>query len=272
MNHRLYLSPAFAEAWDGKDVFAEAFALEGEVFRKVKSRRTFRFELGGRGYFAKIHHGVGWREIFKNLLQFKLPVLGADNEYLALRRLAAIGVDSMTPAAYAARGANPARFESFLITEELTDTVSLEDYCRDWTANPPSFTEKNALLSKVARMTSLMHRAGINHRDCYICHFLLKRDSIGSGEYKLHIIDLHRAQLRHRVPYRYRVKDVAGLYFSAMDLGLTRRDVLRFIREYADAPLKKALRCDRPFWRAVDRTAQRLFRKVHHQEPPRIGM
>ncbi len=266
MNHRLYLSPAFAEAWDGKDVFAEAFALEGEIFRKVKSRRTFRFELGGHGYFAKIHHGVGWREIFKNLLQFKLPVLGADNEYLALRRLAAIGVDSMTPAAYAARGANPARFESFLITEELTDTVSLEDYCRNWAVNPPSFSEKNALLSKVARMTSLMHRAGINHRDCYICHFLLKRDSIGGGEYKLHIIDLHRAQLRHKVPYRYRVKDVAGLYFSAMELGLTRRDLLRFIREYADAPLKVALHRDRKFWIAVDRTARRLFRKVHHRE------
>ena len=58
MTELIDLAPEFAEAWRGRDPFEAAFALEGEVFRKVKSRRTFRFELNGNGYCAKIHHAA----------------------------------------------------------------------------------------------------------------------------------------------------------------------------------------------------------------------
>ena len=68
MADHIDLAPEFAAAWKGRDPFEAVSELEGEVFRKVKSRRTFRFEFGGNGYFAKIHHGVGWREIIKNWL------------------------------------------------------------------------------------------------------------------------------------------------------------------------------------------------------------
>jgi hypothetical protein len=43
------------------------------------------------------------------------------------------------------------------------------------------------------------------------------------------LIDLHRAQLRKKTPRRWVVKDVAGLYFSVMDIGLTQRDLFRFV-------------------------------------------
>ena len=62
-----------------------------------------------------------------------------------------------------------------------------------------------------------MHAAGINHRDCYICHFLLHLPFSGKEEeLKISVIDLHRAQLRTRVPRRWRDKDLIGLYFSSM--------------------------------------------------------
>lgn len=248
--NEIFLNDIFTELWHGLDPIAEADKLDGEVFREVKTRRTFRFELNGCGYFAKIHKGVGWREILKNLFQMKMPVLGASNEYHAIRLLEKLGVSTMTPAAYASRGTNPAGIESFLITEELTEVISLEDYCRDWENSPPSFHEKNALIRELARTAAAMHDNGLNHRDCYICHFLLKK-STG----KLHVIDLHRAQIRKRIPYRYRVKDTAGLYFSAMDCGLTRRDLLRFIAVYG--------RRTPEFWRDVSTTAEKLYRKVH---------
>ena len=98
------LAPEFARAWQGRDPFEAVAAIEGEVFRHVKSRRTFRFELEGRGYFAKVHHGVGWREIFKHWLRFKKPVLGARNEYEALALLHRVGVDTMTSHACGCRG------------------------------------------------------------------------------------------------------------------------------------------------------------------------
>ncbi|MBR7156584.1 MAG: lipopolysaccharide core heptose(I) kinase RfaP, partial [Lentisphaeria bacterium] len=82
----------FDRLWRNKDLFAEVFALQGEVFRNVKNRRTFRFEAEGRGFFIKIHRGIGWKEIFKNLLQFKIPVTGAANEFYALEKLHALNV------------------------------------------------------------------------------------------------------------------------------------------------------------------------------------
>ena len=114
-----------------------------------------------------------------------------------------------------------------------------------------------------------MHRAGINHRDCYLCHFLLKKATLDAPEPELHIIDLHRAQLRDRVPYRYLVKDVAGLFFSALDVPLSRRDVWRFIARYSGRPVKRELAERGGFWRDVHRAAIRLYRKEFDHAPAR---
>jgi len=88
----------------------------------------------------------------------------------------------------------------------------------------------------------MMHRAGVNHRDCYICHFLLHIDKpVTAGDFKLSIIDLHRAQTRPAITQRWRNKDLAALYFSALDIGLTRRDKLRFLKGYFQQPLRQIL-------------------------------
>lgn len=259
--YEIFLDQTFQKLWDGCDPFTEAECLDGEVYREVKTRRTFRFEIDERGYFAKIHRGSSWREIFKNLFQFKIPVLGASNEYHAIRLLEKIGVNTMTPCAYGSRGRNPARISSFLITKELTDIIPLEDYCRDWGVKPPLQTTKRALIKEVSQIVFLMHNAGLNHRDCYICHFLLKRSLIGHFP-ELYVIDLHRAQIRKNIPYRYRVKDVAGLYFSAMNTGLNRRDILCFILFYG--------RMTSQFWDDVQETATELYKKEYGKLPPNI--
>ncbi|MBL3467873.1 lipopolysaccharide core heptose(I) kinase RfaP, partial [Klebsiella pneumoniae] len=98
---------------------------------------------------------------------------------------------------------------------------------------------KRMLIKRVATMVRDMHAAGINHRDCYICHFLLHLPFSGKEEeLKISVIDLHRAQLRTRVPRRWRDKDLIGLYFSSMNIGLTQRDIWRFMKVYFAAPLK----------------------------------
>ena len=72
-------------------------------------------------------------------------------------------------------------------------------------------------------------------------------------------------QQRRRTPARWRVKDIAGLYFSALDAGLTRTDCLRFMRLYSGEPLRAAL--DRAFWHKVSAQAVFLYRKAHHRSP-----
>ncbi len=238
----LHLSEPFATLWAGRNPFEQVEQLEGEIFRELEARRTLRTEVAGQGYFVKIHRGVGWGEILKNWLTLKRPVLGADQEWHAIHALRAAGVPTMTAVAFGEQGRNPATRHSFIITEELAPTVSLEDFSQDWPINPPPPALKWALIAEVASMTRRMHQAGVNHRDCYICHFLLHTDQQPMPEdFRLSLIDLHRAQIRSRVPRRWRDKDLAGLYFSALNIGLTRHDKLRFLREYFAQPLRQVL-------------------------------
>ncbi|MEF8751975.1 MAG: lipopolysaccharide core heptose(I) kinase RfaP [Candidatus Accumulibacter necessarius] len=239
---KLVLDEPWRSLWAGKDPFVAVEALEGEVFRELEGRRTLRTEVAGRGYFVKIHHGIGWAEMLKNLLSLRLPVLGAQNEWRAIQRLRELGVDSMRAVAYGQRGHNPARRRSFLVTEELAPTVSLEDYSLDWAELPPPVRLKRVLITRVAEMARRMHAGGVNHRDFYICHFLLHLDPPPTAErLRLSLIDLHRAQVRARTPRRWRDKDLAALYFSALDIGLTSRDLLRFVAAYFARPLRHVL-------------------------------
>ena len=267
---QVVLRPPFRQLWAGLDPFAEAEALQGQVLRELEGRRTLRAEIGGRGYFAKVHRGVGWREIFKNLLCLRLPVLGARNEWEAIEYLGLLGVDTMRMVAFGERGWNPARRHSFIITEELAPTISLEDYCRNWPRTPPEPALKRALIARVAEIARSMHENRMNHRDFYLCHFLLHTDpSPTPGMLRLSVIDLHRAQIHVRVPApRWRRKDLAGLYFSALDIGLTRRDLLRFLRVYFNAPLRDTLRDQAKLLAWLPRGAARLAERERRKSRP----
>lgn len=240
----------------------------GDVYRNREGRVTLRFQRDGRSFFLKLHRGIGWREIFKNLLQARLPILGAGSEYRAVQALRRLGVDTLDVAAYAERGWNPARRHSMIVTDDLVGTVSLEDYCADWRSNPPPFRTRMKLLLKVADSAGRMHSSGINHRDFYICHFHLDEATLAQPLPRCYLIDLHRAQMRAHTPRRWRVKDLAGLYFSAMDCDLSRRDLLRFLSRYTPGGLREALGRDAGLWREVQEKALRLYRREHGREPP----
>lgn len=247
------------------DVFDAILNIEGEIFRAQKNRKTLFVRMGDKGYFIKIHRGVGWKEILKNLLTFKLPVLGAQNEARAIRRLAEIGVDTMKMVGFGTRGIPPAWIDSFVITEQLEHTVSLEDFCREWPKAPPAFPLKLALIQKVADIARSLHQNGVNHRDFYLCHFLLDRNSMGEKTFRVFLIDLHRVQIRKNTPQRWIIKDLGGLFFSAMEIGLTRRDMLRFMKFYRQKPLAAILKDEKAFWNRVRSRAERLYRK--HKRP-----
>lgn len=269
---KLLLSEPFKSLWAERDAFAAVEALEGQVYRELEGRRTLRTEVAGRGYFVKIHRGVGWREIVKNLLSARLPVLGAGQEWRAIQRLHEVGVPTMTAVAYGERGSNPAAQHSFIVTEELAPTISLEDFSLDWPQTPPPPALKRALIGEVARMTAGMHRAGINHRDCYICHFLLHTDTpVTAANFRLSVIDLHRAQSRRAVPRRWRNKDLAGLYFSALNIGLTQRDKLRFLRSYFQQPLRQILADEAALLAWLERRADKLLARYARKYAPGAG-
>lgn len=260
------LKEPLATLWRGKDAFEEVKVLQGEVFRELETRRTLRFELAGKSYFLKWHRGTSLKEIVKNLLSLRMPVLGADREWHAIHRLHDLGVDTMHGVGFGEKGVNPLTKTSFIITEDLTPTISLEDYCADWATNPPEVSVKRMLIDRVATMVRKMHAGGINHRDCYICHFLLHLPFSGKeSDLKISVIDLHRAQLRHKVPRRWRDKDLIGLYFSSLNIGLTQRDIWRFLRVYFGAPLKTILREEADLFIMADSKAQKIKERTQRK-------
>src|SRR5688572_12153507 len=252
----LSLRADFQQLWQGQDAFAAAFALPGEVFRELEQRQTLAFNVGERRFFIKRHRGVTWKEILKNLVQLRLPVVGASNEFLAIKKLQELDIRAPVIAAYGRRGLLPANIESFLVTEDVGPHESLEDHCRHWRIQTPAFAHKRKLILQIADISKTMHEAGVCHRDFYICHLLLT-----DANQPLTVIDLHRALVKTNLAERWIVKDIAGLYFSAMDAGLTRRDLFRFMKRYRDCSLRETLNKDRHFWLAVEKRALRLYQK-----------
>ncbi len=226
--------------WRGQDVFSLMENLQGKVAREMKDRQTLRFEIDGQGYYRKWHRGVGWREIIKNCVRLRWPVLGASNEWYALNKLRALAIPSLIPLAYGIRGKNPARQQSFIVTRELTDVIQMDHF---FERHSVGIKAKHRILVSIAAIARELHAAGINHRDFYLCHFMLKTHFIVDQEQmpEIYLVDLHRAQLRPQVPERWLVKDLGGLLFSSLNLDFTRRDYLRFMRVYFAQELRVVL-------------------------------
>ena len=240
---------AFACLRHEADPIAWLEARAGRVHRDLPSRRTFEFEHAGARWFAKIHLGVGERELLKNLLVGRLPVFGAEAERAAIACLDAAGLPTLALAAFGMRSdLLPTRRRSFLVTRAIEHDETLDDRVRAVTLTP---RERRARIRALAALVRQMHDAGVNHRDLYLVHVLLTIHG-------LRLIDLHRAQVRSTVPRRWRAKDLAALAFSARATGrLSAADERRFVACYVSGPL----RVDAKFWREVERRAQRMARR-----------
>lgn len=245
------------------NAFNQLMQLRGLAFRHLEGRLTQRIALGDKSYFIKQHSGIGWKEIIKNLCQLRLPVLSAKNEWLAIQKLQSLGVDVPGIAAYGKRGLNPAAIQSFILMEEVKPIISLEDLGKLWQKTSPTFKFKQKIIEKVAYIAKTLHGNGINHRDFYICHFLLDLsqglEQINPDNLTLYLIDLHRAQLRRVTPKRWVIKDLAGLYFSSKEIGLTQRDYYRFMKLYSGKSLRDLMDNESQFWQKVKARGEQLY-------------
>lgn len=242
-------------------IFDQLLNLTGTRFREQKGRITERITLGDKSYFIKKHLGIGWKEIFKNIFQGRVPVMSAKNEWYALKKLHSAGIKAPAVMAYGYSGKNPAHLKSMILLEDLTPTLSLEDITKTWLTFPPAFAFKRAIIMEVANITGKLHQNGINHRDLYICHFLLNTlHEVGLDIPSLYLIDLHRAQIRKKIPKRWIIKDLAALYFSSKNIGLTERDLLRFIKIYC-AATNRTYASEFKFWEKVKKRGEQLYRE-----------
>lgn len=263
----MMVAPELKNKFGHSNAFDEIMQLSGTLYREQPGRRTLSFTHNDQTYFAKIHTGVGWKEIFKNLLSLRLPILGATPEYNALTTAKKLAIAAPEIAGYGCRGINPAKQQSFILTRALNNTISLEDLGKKWITNPPKFLLKKQLTLTLAKIAKRMHENGINHRDFYLCHFLISNDYLAKKDFNnpptLYVIDWHRAQVRKKVPTRWQIKDLSGLYFSSLDFNLNQHDYLRFLKHYFGLPLRQLLATQNQLLKNVDQRSALLYRKHH---------
>ncbi len=264
MSDTLVLEEPFRTLWEGKDPFEEVEKITGDVKRALETRRTLRFVVDKKGYYLKLHHGTKMKEVMKSLIRLRAPVLGADREWHAIHRLADNGVDTMEGVAYGEKGGNPLSKTSFIITKDVGRSWDARHVLQDLKVSVPV---KRIIIKRLAQMIRKMHQCGVNHRDCYLAHFLVHRPfDLKAGQdkdLKISVIDLHRAQLRDAVPTRWRDKDLVGLLFSARDVALTSRDIYRFMKEYFQMPLREILKQEKSL---ITSAQTRIERMKRHQE------
>lgn len=256
--------------------FEALMKVEGEAFREVKSRRTVRFERGGRRYFIKAHRGPGWGECFKNLMSLNWPVWGAQQEWRGVDAFEKAGVSTMTLAGKGERGWLPGFGQSFVVTEAFEDSMSLEELLEEQErlGERQRNRLKRFLIPQLAEIARSLHENGLNHRDFYLCHFLTERRDWTAWRpperIELVVIDLHRVQQRSGpTPARWRIKDLGALMFSAFDADLTVSDALRFIRAYhggREGDWKARYREARGFWFRVAARALSFQREWDRKE------
>lgn len=254
MNTTIFLDENINDLFSKGDVYEIARKIEGRVFRETANRITKEFSYQGVSYFIKYHGGIGWTEIFKNLLKFRLPTIGAKREWKAINRLNSLNIKCPEVAAICYRGLNPANSESFLITRSLENTISLEEALKLEKFQLLKTSVKREFIKRIAEISKKMHDGGVNHRDYYLCHFLV--DINLDVKKDIYLIDLHRAQLRSVVPRRWLEKDIGGLFHSALGFGLSERDLYRFLCSYFNLPIKKVLEKNSVF---VKKSVKRAF-------------
>lgn len=206
------------------------------VKAKLAERQTLRTQLrDGTAVYIK-----RYPRLKSNL--FSNAPTPARREWLALQFLNHAGAPTMRGLALMEEREGKRVKRAALITLGLDAPQTLEECSAG--ASP---ARRKAFAVELARITRLMHAAGVNHRDYYFVHI-----RVGAGD-KLFITDLNRADLRKVVPERWIVKDLAALHFSA-PTGVTSTDRARFMRTYTGKPLRES----RALIKAIARKAERM--------------
>jgi UDP-glucose:(heptosyl)LPS alpha-1,3-glucosyltransferase/heptose I phosphotransferase len=248
------------------DPFDAMMQLQGKAFRDVPGRKTMQVTIGsadkgvggGKSYFVKQHFGVGWGEIFKNLVSFKKPILGAMTEVTAIQKLDEIGIPNTPLVAYGQRGCNPATMQSFVLTEDLGDILTLEEILGGGLEPSIHAPSRPAILKALGELAAKLHGAGLCHRDFYLCHFVVKKSEFEQGKLNLHLIDLHRMLQGQSPSGKAVMKDIAGLFFSGLQMGWGAEDLVLFKQYYLSQP--------DGFWAQVEARSQALLAKFNSEK------
>jgi len=147
--------------------------------------------------------------------------------------------------------------QSFIITEKIPDSLSLEEKLPD-----SFFKNRKKFIKNLAGFVRKFHNTGFRHRDLYLCHIFCNRQE------QFTLIDLNRAFKPFAFSQKYLIKDLAQLYYSSPGDTVTKADRLRFFLAYQQK--EKLTKYDKAIIKKIKLKALRMTRhdKKHNRTAP----
>ncbi len=223
------------------------------VKSQARGRHVVRLGLSnGDTCFIKRYPRIGfWQALCVRLLPCGYAS-DAMREWKALCRTKSLGISVITPLVVGEDRRWGLVRRAFLITLDGDRDSTLEEVALN------SSHDLRRTASHVASMLTRLHDGGVNHRDFYIGHLLMRRGD-QSGE-TIRLMDFNRADVRSNVGRRWRVKDLAALHFSLPSRRMGSFGRLRFLLQYTDRDSQTA----RALAPLVQQRVDRMTRHVNN--------
>lgn len=195
----------------------------------AKHRARIQFELDETTMFLKRYNRTPMISQLKNWITHFSRSATADFDRKPCRMLAQDGIGTPKVIAYGCQWRKFFEKRSFIITEKIPNAKSLEKKLPDFfyqDSSKQNQQQRSDFINSLADFARRFHRTGFRHRDFYLAHIFMNTEG------RFFLIDLHRAFKPLLFRFRFRIKDIAQIYYSSPGKYITRSDRLRFYLRY----------------------------------------
>ena len=228
-------------------------------------RTRIQFDIPGMDgcFFMKRYTNPPISKQVKNWLSHGKHASMAHFDHSAADELSKAGINTPKTIAFGEQWNGFFEKKSFCITEQIPNAEALERQLPDCFKNdsPDKSTPESSIRSEklnkrrqficdLAEFVRKFHDTGFRHRDLYLSHIFY------DDRRMFHLIDLARCFKPAILSKRYRVKDIAQLFYSAPGSIFTHADRMRFYK--ALACVRKIKSSDKLFIRKIIRKANRI--------------
>ncbi len=241
--------------------FEDVFAFEdGENLTKsnlARHRSRLRVKAGSPAMtlYLKRYDNPPKSVQVKNWLSHRRLIDLARCEINPARELSAAGIGAPEVVAYGSQKGLFFEKRSFTVTRGIPDADAIERSLPSYFAAGPSCENlklRRKFIDSLAGFVRKFHKTGYRHRDLYFSHIFYNET-----QGKFYLIDLARAFKPGLLGERFRVKDIAQLFYSAPGVNFSRTDRMRFYRRYRTIS-GRLTRTDKTFIRKVLIKAHRM--------------